>query len=293
MDTDFKYTLLYLMSKDSKGQLQIAMHNNLAVGKEYLGEGPKRSLYRLSVTDRRLLFYIIAEGIKNHRSDKEIPSYYEIRVQDIAGYMGVKHSELYNQIRKSIRRLQTTLISYTDPTDGHIVEVTWLSEGRYWEGEGRIRVGITQALKPVLTGLKEQYTLMDLATCGKLGSGYAMRLYELLKSKQKLKHFLISIEELREILSVTNGKFPRFSAFNKYLLQPAINQIEKRTDLKIRYGKGNPRGRKWTHIAFEIKVKTATEMKMAEKVEDEYIQTELIPEFKELFKQAEASLAEV
>jgi len=281
------------MSKTTNGQLQVAMHNNLTVGKEYLGDGAKRSLYRLSLTDRRLLFYIIATGIKNHRSNEPIPSYYEIRVQDLAGFMGINHHEIYKQIMQSAERLLSTRLEYIDPEDGHLVKTNWLSGIHYWEGEGRLKVGISHDLKPVLTNLKEQYTLMDLETCGKLGSGYAVRLYELFKSKQKLKHFLISIEELREILAVPEGKFLRFCDFNRQLLKGAIVQIQDRTDLKIQYGKGNPRGRKWTHIAFEIKRKTVGEMKLAEKVEDEYIQPELTPDFKEFCGQARDNLAKV
>jgi len=278
------------MSTDKRGDLQVAMHNNLVSCKNYLGEGPKRSLYRLSITDRRLLLYIIARGIKNHRSDEDIPNHYEIRIQDMAGYMKLTHSELYNQVERSVERLSDTTVIYNDPEDGHLVRTKWLSGSHYWEGEGRIKIAISQELKPVLTGLQEQYVLMDLATCGRLGSAYAMRLYELLKSRQKMKIFTIAIDELREILAAEE-KYGRFCNFNLQLLKPALKQIHARTDLKVKYGKGNARGRKWTHIAFEVKVKSATEMKLAEKVEDEYMQSELIPELKNYVEQSRRSLA--
>jgi len=279
------------MSRNSNGDLQVAFHNNLVSRTELSNDKAKRSLYRLSINARRLLLYIIAMGINNHRSNKEIPSYFDIHIQNLAGYMKLKHSELYNQLKESSSQLITTLVEYVDPDDGHLVRTTWLSEAHYWEGEGKIRVGISKALKPVLTDLSKQYTLLDLATCGKISSGYAMRLYELLKSKQNLKYFIISIDELREILSVPEGKFSRFCTFNQKLLKPAIDQLHDRTELKINFTKGNPRGRKWTHLAFEIKTKSKSEMKLAEKVEDIPKQQDLIiPELETLFKKSKSNL---
>ena len=69
----------------------------------------------------------------------------------------------------------------------------------------------------------------------RLGSGYAMRIYELLKSRRYRGHKVrFDIEDLQSILG-TKDKYQRFNNFRSRVLDVACEEINARTDIKVSF----------------------------------------------------------
>lgn len=68
-----------------------------------------------------------------------------------------------------------------------------------------------------------------------LRSKYSIRLYEMIERRIGLtKQFEeFSIEDLRGLLGVPDGKLPRYADFNKHCIQPALGEVNQLTDFFV------------------------------------------------------------
>jgi plasmid replication initiation protein len=68
-----------------------------------------------------------------------------------------------------------------------------------------------------------------------LRSKYSIRLYEMVERRIRMvrQHEQFTIDELRGLLGVENGKLERFADFNKYCLKPALAEVNHLTDFVV------------------------------------------------------------
>lgn len=109
---------------------------------------------------------------------------------------------------------------------------------------------INYAVLIYFINLKQYFTQINFKYISGLNSTYAIRLYKLLKQYQTAKKRVITVEEIRQILSLTN-KLKQFSDIRKKVIETAIKQINKSTDLNITYSE-NKVGRITKSITFNI-----------------------------------------
>lgn len=109
---------------------------------------------------------------------------------------------------------------------------------------------INYAIIIYFINLKQYFTQINFKYISALNSTYAIRLYKLLKQYQTVKSRMITVEEIRQILSLDN-KLKQFSDIRKKVIETAIKQINKSTDLNITYSE-NKVGRITHSITFNI-----------------------------------------
>ncbi|MGD9786041.1 MAG: replication initiation protein [Hyphomicrobiaceae bacterium] len=68
-----------------------------------------------------------------------------------------------------------------------------------------------------------------------LRSKYSIRLYEMVERRIGMvkQHEQFSVEELRAMLGVPEGKLERFAEFNKHCLKPALAEVNQLTDFRV------------------------------------------------------------
>lgn len=91
-----------------------------------------------------------------------------------------------------------------------------------------------------------------------LSSKYSLALYEFLQRRKNMqyKRFeVFSVEELKGLLGVPSGKLKTFGHFNKYALQPALDEVSFLTEYEIQ-AEPKRTGRKITHIKIAWSKKT-------------------------------------
>ena len=237
------------MSVSSDGKNMVVMHNQLA--RHVILE----RMTSLSVQDQRVIAYLIATGIRNH-ANSDMPAEVEGSVSELAAVCGVTaHNKFYQTARQATESLMKHLIRFKDPEDGKDVSCTWLAWGKYHPKEGRFTVEFPRPLRKVLTDLSKHRTEIALETLlGLGGSAYTLRLYQLCKSWQSNKGFMVSCDDLRGQLGVPKDTYEREIDFRRNVLDTPLKSINAKSDIRVSYLKAN-KGKEWRTIAFSIEAR--------------------------------------
>jgi plasmid replication initiation protein len=168
----------------------------------------------------------------------------------------------YNSLRQDLLRLRNRG-AWVTLADGTESIVSWIAKSRMSRKTGLIEIKLDEDLAPYLLGLKRDYTTYELQNIFNLSSSFSIRLYELLRSYGNLKEKEIPLEEIKLCLNATAKSWETYADFKRGVLDKAIKEINKKTDLNIsckpiKKGYG---GRKVTDIEFTIDTKIKEEPK--------------------------------
>lgn len=203
-----------------------------------------------SINEARVIHLLLT---KISAFDKDFKDY-EISVAEFVALFNIKATAIHTEIRKVVRKLRTRSISINKP-DGGWLELGWLSSAEYLKGKGIIELCFDAKLKPYLLELKSRYTQFNIAEFVSFTNTYAIRFFEFIK-ENKFKAdenglFKIQFEYviLRKIFLIEEKEYKLFGDFKRYVIEPAIAEINAKTNFAIvvSYGKT---GRAITHITF-------------------------------------------
>ncbi len=122
---------------------------------------------------------------------------------------------------------------------------------------GNLTIKINSDILYFLIELKEKFTAFRLENILRLGSSYAIKIYQLLKQYEPLYTRTFSIDELREILAIEDA-YKLYSDFKRKVLEVSKKHINLHTDIQIEYEEIKL-GRKVHKIIFHIKSKISQE----------------------------------
>lgn len=126
-------------------------------------------------------------------------------------------------LKECLRRLMSVELSgaYGDTEWGAVIVAQW----DFSEGGALARILVTPAAISAIQA-PETFSKIEVTAAYKL-KGHARRLYAALADKKNLKqqsHWQWSLDELRGVLVATD-KYPRWVDFNRYVLKPALEQV--------------------------------------------------------------------
>ena len=106
---------------------------------------------------------------------------------------------------------------------------------------------------PLLFNLKSNYFTYELWNALRLKSVNQLRMYELLKQRERFGKFEIKISELREYLYISPDQYPQMDRFKDRVLNACQKALAENTDICYTYecGKRGTHG-KWLTIVFHI-----------------------------------------
>lgn len=203
----------------------------------------QRARFDLTTNQQKFLSYIIS---KIKPTDVEI-GVIDIKVSDFCATAGIDKDWFYSEFREMIDSIDKKCFWVNEGQEHY--KFRWFSDTRYSEGKGLAKITLAKTFQDYLIGLVNNYTQYELWCIMALKSKYAIRLFEICKSYAYQKRREIDIDELKELLNATNYK--NYSDFSKRVLEPAINEINEFTDLKISYETVKV-GRKVVAIVFLI-----------------------------------------
>ena len=117
--------------------------------------------------------------------------------------------------------------------DGKVEKIRWVSKATYDKGNGRVVVNFSPEILPFLTLLNERFTSYDLRYVSHLTSTYAIRVYEYLKQYVKFRASIrVTLADFKEMLELSDS-YMRFANFKARILVPAVEQINRHTDLQV------------------------------------------------------------
>ena len=182
--------------------------------------------YRLSVGEQRLIKYLVS--LIDPRDEDFKP--YQIAVADLLKLLGLSDKDFYRKIKVWTERLIGNVLVFRGE-DEEELQVAWLSSAKYQPKSGVMELQFSPELKPFLLHLKSRFTAYELANIIRLKHTYSIRLYELLKQYEKLGRREVKIGQLRELLMLEKGEYPRFCDFRRWILKAAQTELAEKTDL--------------------------------------------------------------
>jgi len=199
--------------------------------------------YKLSTVQTKIILKVIA--LINNKEDEDFLTY-QIPLSHFDFL--TKHSN-YSKLAKDCDAILEKVL-HIDTGNGWL-KTHWFSSIEYKQKENIIECSIDQKLKPYLLQLKKNFKYYELKYVMAMDSEYAMRIYELLKQYEKIKKREFEISELHDMMQVPASYKNKYINFKHKVLEVAVREINKHSDLKISY-EAKKRGRAVFWIEFTI-----------------------------------------
>ena len=219
-----------------------SMENNLIVKANTLVE----ARYNLTLNEQKIILYAVSKLNKDSEKFNKI----SLNVREFSRLLGTTE-ERYTEIREIARVLRKKEVIIDTDTDELITG--WLSSIKYIKDTGEVELEFSENLIPYLLQLKAKFTRYQLKNILYLKNKYSIRIYELLKQYEKIKSRDIGLDELKEVLMISD-MYKDFRNFERAVIKKATDEINTYTDLTITYEKLK-RGRTIIGIKFYISSK--------------------------------------
>jgi plasmid replication initiation protein len=180
---------------------------------------------------------VVAMLVAQLKQEDESFEMQRVHISDLMDMAQVSSRDIYDRAEEVCRKLLNQKVHVrTSTDDGRRVYQGYncLSTCRYVEGSGYIEAKFNDDMKPFLLQLKRQFTMYRLQNFMRLSSQHSMRVYELIKMQEGLRHLCLSVEELREVLCCKHT-YERFSDFRRHVLERARTEIKGTCDTYYTY----------------------------------------------------------
>ena len=162
-----------------------------------------------------------------------------IKASRYAEAFGTTRQGAYDVLKKAEENLFERRFTFLDENDGYPVKSRWISQAKYKHDKGTIEIIFTPAVVNEITrinGIEQFFTKYTLEQTSTLNSMYSVRLYELLiQWREAKKTPLFGLKVFRGQLGVDDDEYQRMCDFKSGVLDKAIKEINKQTDIKVSY----------------------------------------------------------
>ena len=231
--------------------------------------------YELTAREQKLLLYVIAMIEPEDEDFKR----YIINIGEFAQLANLDKDHLYRELRelaKSLKQKPLIIPNHFDTQTGIYLDLvtSWFDTayvGR--NGAGYFAVTISQVLKPYLLQVKREFFRFRLFHVMQLRSSYAIRLYQWAKRWEFRKNMEISVQELRNVLGANNGQdghgtkmnLGAYADFKRRAINPAVAEINEKTDLTVSYRELKAKGSKAVErLAFAIRADIGQQLELVQ-----------------------------
>ena len=222
----------------------------------------QKGRHRLTIQEQRCVLYAISKIKPEDTAFQE----YVFDIQLFYDACGIQ-KESYTELKAILNGLSDKAwdIPLKDDPDT-ITRVRWFSTVRTNKKTGKVTIKFHEDMMPYLlevTADGKFYTSYYLRFVLPMNCQYAPRLYELLKSYQKNnRRWFFQLDELKQKLSCEH--YQRFPDFRRWVLEPAVEEINKYTDLNVKpIFKKEGRGGKVVRVEFLMAKKSVPKLQEA------------------------------
>ncbi|POZ09076.1 replication initiation protein [Acinetobacter baumannii] len=220
--------------------------------------------YNLELVEQRLILLAIIEARQNGKGINT-NDHLIVHASTYIEHFNVEKHSAYMSLKEACKNLFARQFSYEEINpNGSSTQYTsrWVSKIGYTKKEGTVHIIFAPDVVPLITRLEKHFTSYELEQVAQLQSKYATRLYEILiawRSTGKVPE--ISLSEFRAKLGVSDSEYKIISNFKLRVLDVAVSQINKYTDITVTYEQ-HKKGRTIIGFSFRFKQK-----QLAKKIE--------------------------
>ena len=195
------------------------------------------ALQVLSLAEIRLIQLAIVQARESGLGlDKDTPL--RLHGDQYANIFNVSRMTAYDALKDAESRLFDRRFTIVDD-DGELVKSRWVQDVKYLPSENSIEISLSRVVVRETTrldGLKQFFTSYTLEQTSLLKSTYSVRMYEILSQWLSAKKTpVFHIEKFRQQLGIGVNEYSRMHQFKERVLENAINEINKKTDLTVKY----------------------------------------------------------
>ena len=236
--------------------MELKMANKLIVKSNKVVEAG----YELSTNEQRLVLLGISKMPKEQ--DINLRTGYEITAQEFADTYNIHPKTAYRELREASNKLYERSINIR--TEEQTLKVRWASmiitdnpycsdvvRDECWK---RVVIFFSPQIVPYLANLKANFTQYLHSDISSISGTYTIRFYEFICQYRAVKKREIPIKDLRFMLNI-NDKYPLFSDFRRWVIEPSIKEINEKTPMQVSY-ELIKKGKTIVSILFKFKEKS-------------------------------------
>lgn len=197
-----------------------------------------RASYRLTLAEQRVILACLAQV--DSRKRMQNLNTLELQTEglticalDYAKLFDLEPHTAYEQLQDAADRLYNRTVTIKKNERGEKERYRWLQgDARSDKGSGHIRLSFTMRLAEHITQLRGKFTSYQLEQVQHLRKPNAIRIFELMMQWKETGLVRIKLDELREMLEM---KYPVYADAKRYVLAPAFDEIDKRTDYAVEW----------------------------------------------------------
>lgn len=190
----------------------------------------QKTQWNLTTLESKLMLYMVSKIKPDDAPFTEYP----FTVNEFIKFCGMNSSgRTYVYVKEALVELKS------NPLVIHISEkreliTSWFNDADIDKETGEIKITFSPKLVPYLFRLQQKYTQFLLEYVAGMKSTYSIKLYAYLHSvKYKGKIVEIGLEELKK--EIECDKYPTYKDFRRYVLDAAVEEINEKTDLIVKY----------------------------------------------------------
>ena len=208
--------------------------------------------YKMSALEQKLVLTLCSKI----KSDDDMFMEFTMTVNEFANFLGIdnKDYEFNRTLKRKCKILNNKDIEMNLGTKENPdwLFFHWFEYIRYIPGTATIKMKFSPVLEPYLLNLKETYTKYSLGYVINFKSEYSFRFYEIMKQYESIGERTITIEEIKDLLMIDKDKYTKYSHLKAKVIQKAIEEINKYSDIKINLEKEEKEGKKVVGLVFSI-----------------------------------------
>jgi len=188
--------------------------------------------YKLDLLPQKIVRYLVSKIKPDHHTFEDCIFY--LSMSDFVSITDRDYSgKTIEDVKSAAEKLLKTQITITRGKE--ITRTNWLASYKYHVDEAWFEFSFSAHLERELLKIKDQFTQYHLSNISKVKSQYSIRIYELLKQYLSIGYRKIMVEELKAILGIDKDEYKLFGKFKQGVLNPAYNEIIKKTDLEFNW----------------------------------------------------------
>ncbi|MCP4485808.1 MAG: replication initiation protein [Gammaproteobacteria bacterium] len=190
---------------------------------------PKVAKFQLS--ELRLIAYCLS----HYDSRKAENRIFTAKVDDLTEiFPQMDKKSAYAVVKKAMLNINKKPLQFEKDNKEYFWN--WFSGFVYSKTKGEFEFKITPEIQPYLLKLKQHFSRYRLTDVYRFNSAFAWKLYENLNRWKKTGAWYIQLEELKELLGVSD-KYLRFNSLREKVIDPAIKEINNKSDIFTTYEK--------------------------------------------------------
>lgn len=184
--------------------------------------------YDMTMLEQKV-FLIILSTIKK---DTTCIQPISVRIIDLANILDVSTQLLYRDIKKVCRSIVGKIVEI-QKEDGSWDIFNIVKKASYKSKLGLVTFTIHEDAEPYLLQLKKLFLTFKIENILHMDCKYAIRLYQQAKSNLYRKQYIMSLEDFKAKLKLTQKSYNTYSNIKLKILTPSIKEINQKTDIKI------------------------------------------------------------